>query len=314
MTALCVPALLALALAMPARASEAIKIGSLKAANVGPAFVAKEKGYFAAEGLDYEMVNKPMALTNLVGTAAETPEGFKAGAYEAFARGKDASVSCACHWTVNMAAAADHGRMWGECYSVVPCGVFVPPESEIRRPADLADVEVHVGYRSGSHYTTIQALETFLDPAQIKLRFGGLLYDRLDLLVDRKVAAATAFGAPYYVLEQLGFRKILDTTFMIAAMLARDAAVEDARKYFRALRRAQADIDIMHQRYVHHYLKELPRRYHALVDVRTFGPGERLVFEPYTKEMYDSTQEWVRRHGIFPAEQQQRRYEEAVAA
>jgi len=39
-------------LAPSARANEAIKIGSLKAANVGAAFIAKEKGYFAAEGLD----------------------------------------------------------------------------------------------------------------------------------------------------------------------------------------------------------------------------------------------------------------------
>ena len=43
-----------LALASPAWANEAIKIGSLKAANVGAAFIAKEKGYFAAEGLDVE--------------------------------------------------------------------------------------------------------------------------------------------------------------------------------------------------------------------------------------------------------------------
>jgi NitT/TauT family transport system substrate-binding protein len=275
-------------------------------------WVAEEKGYFAAEGLDYEIVNKPLTLTGLVGNPSQTPEGFKAGAYEAFAQGKDAAVSCACHWTVTMAAAADHGRMWGGCYSVVPCGIFVPPESEIRRPADLAGVEIHVGYRSGSHYTTIQALESFLEPEQIRLRFGGLLYDRLDLLVDRKVEAATAFGAPYYVLEQLGFRKILDATFMIAAMLARDVTVADARKYFRALRRAQIDIDLMPQRYEHHYLKELPRRYHALVDVRTFGPGERLVFEPYTKEMYESTRRWVARHAIFPAEERRRSYEEAV--
>jgi hypothetical protein len=116
------------------------------------------------------------------------------------------------------------------------------------------------------------------------------------------------------VLEQLGFRKILDTTFMTAAMLALDAAVADARKYFRALRRAQADIDILYQRYVHHYLKELPRRYHALIDVRTFGPGERLVFEPYTKGMYESTREWVERHAIFPADARRRPYEEVVAA
>src|SRR5258708_4896388 len=35
----------------PARA-EPIKIGSLTVANVGPIYIAKEKGYFAAEGLE----------------------------------------------------------------------------------------------------------------------------------------------------------------------------------------------------------------------------------------------------------------------
>jgi len=29
------------------------------------------------------------------------------------------------------------------------------------------------------------------------------------------------------------------------------------------------------------------------MDTRLFGPGERIVFQPYTKEMYDETQRWV---------------------
>jgi hypothetical protein len=35
------------------------------------------------------------------------------------------------------------------------------------------------------------------------------------------------------------------------------------------------------------------------VDVRRFGPGERIVFAPYTKEMFDSTQEWMAAHGLL---------------
>lgn len=43
----------------------------------------------------------------------------------------------------------------------------------------------------------------------------------------------------------------------------------------------------MHQPYTHYYANELPERHRKLVDVRRFGPGERLVFEPYTKDVYD---------------------------
>ena len=30
------------------------------------------------------------------------------------------------------------------------------------------------------------------------------------------------------------------------------------------------------------------------------GPGERIVFEPYTREVFDESREWVAAHDIFP--------------
>jgi NitT/TauT family transport system substrate-binding protein len=58
------------ALVPAARANEAIKIGSLKAANVGAAFVAKDKGYFAAEGLDVDFAYFESAQPVAVGVAS----------------------------------------------------------------------------------------------------------------------------------------------------------------------------------------------------------------------------------------------------
>jgi len=268
-------------------------------------WVAEEKGYFAAEGLtDYALSSHGLLSRNQVSAPTEVGVLDKRyGAYQTYEQGREASVSCACHWTVNKAASAEFGRLWGECYTVTPCGVFVPRDSNINAPEDLADVEVHVGYQSGSHYTTIQALEPFLPAERIKLRFGGSPADRVDQLLDASAPAATVFGAQYYVVEQLGFRKIVDASFMIAAMVPHAADVSDVRKYFAALRRAQTDIDITHQPYTKYYASELPERHRALVDVRRFGPGERLVFEPYTQDMFERTQAWIDERGIFPAGQ-----------
>lgn len=58
----------------------------------------------------------------------------------------------------------------------------------------------------------------------------------------------------FYVLEQLGVRKIVDSTFLMAGMVAKGADLDDVKNYYAALRRAQADIDIVHQKYV--YYKE----------------------------------------------------------
>ena len=57
------------ALPFAARA-EAIKLGSLTAVNAGPLFIAKEKGYFAAEGLDAELVSFDAAQPVAVAVAS----------------------------------------------------------------------------------------------------------------------------------------------------------------------------------------------------------------------------------------------------
>jgi len=39
---------------------------------------------------------------------------------------------------------------------------------QITHPAQLAGVPISVGYQSGSHYSTIQAVEQYLRPEEIK--------------------------------------------------------------------------------------------------------------------------------------------------
>jgi hypothetical protein len=258
-------------------------------------WVAEEKGYFNNEGLDYVFQEEVLKTDGKI-----HDQGVKAGAYQSFEKGRTSDISCACHWTVGVAASTGHGKLYSDVYSVSPAGVFVPADSPVRKPEDLANVPISVGYQSGSHYATIQALEQFMPGDKVNLSFNdGMLFRRLEMLVDGKVPAATLFSGPYYFAEQLGFRKIIDATFMITTMITGNPDPEDVRKFFRALRRAQRDIDLRPDRYTHYYKKEFPARYHAIMDTRRWGPGERLVFEPYTKEVFDETFKWIADHGIF---------------
>ncbi|HZM33031.1 MAG TPA: hypothetical protein VFC18_00935 [Burkholderiales bacterium] len=269
-------------------------------------WVAEEKGYFRAEGLDYEFraIFSNHALPDRV------------GAYSSFEKGRETNVSCACHWTVNVAASKGHGKLYADCYSVAPAAVFVPPDSPVREPADLRGVPVSVGHQSGSHYSTLQALEQVLPREHIRLSFAdGILFSRMEKLIDRKVPAAAVFSGPYYFLEQLGFRKVIDTTFMIAAMLNGDPDPEDVKKYFRALRKAQRDIDLRPELHTHHYRREFPARFLGEADTRRWGPGERLVFEPYTREVFEQSFDWIREREIFePAAMGPGRYEDACVS
>jgi NitT/TauT family transport system substrate-binding protein len=278
-------------------------------------WVAEDKGYFRDENLDYIFhvpgtidamgVGRSYHLSSVVTNGSvQSTEEVKRGAFETMEAGRTCDISAACHWAVNMAASGEHGKMWGHAYSVTPSGVYVAADSSIRKPEDLRGREVGVGYHSGSHFSALQALEAFLQPEEITLKFIGSPNDRVAQLLDRRIDAANIFGLQSYIVEQQGFRKVVDTSFMIGFLISgADVAMSDVEKYFRALQRAQRDIDVEHQQYTHYYLREMADEFKPLVDVRAFGPGERIVFEPYTREVYERTHRWMKKLELFPAAQ-----------
>lgn len=203
-------------------------------------WVAEEKGYFADEGLDYVFIDNSLLNHPVADGAAQ----YRSGAFETMEQGNACAVGSACHWAVNAAAASSHGRMWGHAYSVTSSGIYVPSESRVAKASDLAGVPIAVGYHSGSHFSALTALQDVIDDQDaIDLVFSGGPYDRLSGMLDGTLPAANMFGNPMCVLEQLGYRKVVDTTFMIGFLLEPEAEVADVEKYFAALRRAQRDID-----------------------------------------------------------------------
>ena len=273
-------------------------------------WIAVEKGYFDEVGLDYTLEDQLLSATG-----ERHDLGDRVGAYQTFEQGRTCDVSSACHWTVNVAAASGHGKLYANAYSVSPCGIFVPAESSIKRPEDLANVPISVGYQSGSHYSSIQALEPFLSRDEINLSFAdGLLFKRMEHMIDGNIPAVSLFSGPYYFMEQLGFRKVLDTSFMMAAMVAKDAELDDVEKYFSALRMAQKDIDFRQELYTHYYRNEFPERFRDQMDTRLFGPGERIVFEPYSRQIFDESREWIAERDIFEGGLGDLPYEQAVVA
>jgi NitT/TauT family transport system substrate-binding protein len=277
-------------------------------------WVAEEKGYFTTEGLDYNFV---ISGDYGVGTAARDDAGeIKTGAFETFGAGRSgADVSCACHWATNTAARERSGHLVTTAYSVAPCAIVVPPESPVRRAEDLAGVPIGVGYHSGSHFAAVQALEPVLAPGELNLTFQGPPNERLDALLERQVPAATSWGVPLYIAEAFGFRKVLDATFMIGFLVTgTDATKADVEKYLAALRRAQMEIDLHPELYKHYHLRAVPEKYREQVDVRAFGTGERIVFLPYTREVFAETQQWIEAHQLFDEATGQAGYDEAVLA
>ena len=262
-------------------------------------WVAEEKGYFTDEGLDYEFVDNALMNSQIAQEALSTGDEHKIGAFETMEAGSACAVGSACHWAVNQIAATDQGKMWGKAYSVTPAGIYVSPDSPVAHSRDLANVPVAVGYHSGSHFSALSALQQVLGDDAIDLVYKGGPQDRLVGLLDGSLQAANLFGNPMFVAEQKGYRKIVDTSFMIGFIIEPGSDPDDLEKYFRALQRAQRDIDAEPERYKKYHLNELPAEYHDDVDVMAFGMGERIVFEPYSRSLFESTQEWMQENQLF---------------
>jgi NitT/TauT family transport system substrate-binding protein len=241
---------------------------------------------------------------------------IRSGAFESLEAGRDAvcDVSHACHWAVNMASSADRTYMWGHAYMLEFSGLYVPPESPVRTVDDLRGVEIGVGYHSGSHFSTLQFLSPWIAPKDVKTSFIGSTMDRVYKLYDRQIPCANLHDIGRDILEQLGFRKILDCSYMQGFSLSKSISVDDAWKYFRALQRAQIELDAHGQKYKHYLDDMIPERFRGLgLDYRGFSNGKRIVFEEYTREIYESTHRWLESIEIFPEIQAGHRdYSEAV--
>jgi hypothetical protein len=48
--------------------------------------------------------------------------------------------------------------------------------------------------------------------------------------------------------------------------------------------------------------------------VRAFGAGERIVFLPYTREVFTQTQQWIESHQLFDGASAPVGYDEAALA
>jgi NitT/TauT family transport system substrate-binding protein len=256
-------------------------------------FVAMQEGYFAAEGLDVEFDWKTFRGTQ---SSWKGLEYFQRPQDQPYTQAKEDVIQGACVWGTICNASAGMGRIVADAFGDSPWAIFVRPDSRIRKPEDLKDVEIAVGMRAGSHFNVPYRLEKYLPLANIKTVNTGGFGARLKALLDGEVEAASLLPPQIAMAEQLGLRKVIHTLWWVPE----GASPEVVRAYLNALQRAEEALDRDLAKFLPLWKLAVPAEFesHHPWDFAKFGRGERFVYQRIPQSEFDDTLAQVKRWGL----------------
>jgi NitT/TauT family transport system substrate-binding protein len=276
---------------------------SLKRVKVAPKgmglndFVAMQEGFFAAEGLDVEFDWKTFRGTQ---SSWKGLEYFQRPQDQPYTQAKEDVIQGACVWGTICNASAGMGRIVADAFGDSPWAIFVRPDSRIRKPEDLKDVEIAVGMRAGSHFNVPYRLEKYLPLANIKTVNTGGFGARLKALLDGEVEAASLLPPQIAMAEQLGLRKVIEDRFHTLWWVPEGASPEVVRAYLNALQRAEEALDRDLAKFLPLWKLAVPAEFesHHPWDFAKFGRGERFVYQRIPQSEFDDTLAQVKRWGL----------------
>jgi len=276
---------------------------SLKRVKIAPKgmglndFVAKQEGFFEAEGLDVDFDWKIFRGTQ---SSWKGMEYFQRPQDRPYTESKEDVIQGACVWGTICNASAGMGRVVAEAYGDSPWAIYVRPDSKICKPEDLADVPVSVGLRAGSHFNVPYRLEKYLPLERIKVVNTGGFGARLKALLDGEVEAASLLPPQIDMADQLGLRRIIADRFKTLWWSPANAAPDVVRGYLNALQRAEEALEANLPRYLPLWKISVPAEFETLRawDFSRFTRGEKFVYEPLPRDEFNDTLAQVERWGL----------------
>jgi len=273
------------------------KLTKVKAAPTGMRlneYVAIEEGFFRAEGLDVEI-----DWQTLRGMMERWKDSYKERPQDLpFIQGTEI-VQSACAWGSVCNAGAGMGKFVPDVHGESPWGIFVRPDSKIKKPEDLKDVPIAVGLRAGSHFNVPYRLEKYLPLKHIKPVNVGGFGARLKALLDGEFEAVSLLPPQIDMAKQLGMRQVMSDTFHTLWWVDERTPPAVLKAYFRALQRAEEAIVANTAKYLPLWRHSNPPEFaNQKWDYSKFSRGERFINKPIPRAEFDELMKQVERWGL----------------
>lgn len=263
-----------------------------------PVIVGIEEGLFAKAGLD---VSFSATYADREKDNAETP--FLARLKENMFECGSADSYNVCEWaSIDRLERGKRGGNIAALRAAVAAQAILTFEDGLQTPRDMADVPVVVQELTGSHYTTLQMLESAIGRDHVKIVQGGLPQMRYAGLKSGQYRAVTVMEPFISLGLKEGAHIVAASFYRGGEVVAPDLTPEQRKAYYDAENRAVDMINADFYKYAHHVAAHAKGALKPNELLKAFVRYKHVDY--YDPTLFTRAYEWMKARGMTEGQSQ----------
>ena len=257
-----------------------------------PVIVAIEEGLFERAGLDVRF------------SATHADREKDAAGRPVMSRLKEQLFDCGsadsynvCEWaSIDRLERGTRGGNIAALRAAVAAQAILSFDDKLQVPRDLADVPVVVQELTGSHYTTLQMLESAVGAEHVKIEHGGLPQMRWQGLKDGTYRAVTVMEPFISLGLKEGAHIIAASFYRGGEVIAAELTPEQRKAYYDAENKAVDLINADFYKYAHHVTAHAKGALASHELLRAFVRYKHVDY--YDPTLFGRAYDWMKARGL----------------
>ena len=263
-----------------------------------PVIVGIEGGLFAKTGLD---VSFSATYADREKDRAEQPvlDRLKENLFEC----GSADTYNVCEWaSIDRLERGKRGAKVAALRAAVAAQAILTFDDKLQTPRDMFDVPVVVQELTGSHYTTIQMLESAVGREHVNIQEGGLPQKRWEGLKNGTYRAVAVMEPFISLALKEGAHIIAASFYRGGEVVAADLTPEQRKSYYDAENVAVDLINADFYKYAHHVTAHAKGALEPHELLRAFVHYKHVDF--YDEILFNRAYEWMKARGMTEGQSQ----------